>query len=165
MKPIFPAIIAAVLGITLSLPGHADHHGRETRQSHTDRFDPDEARLLTLTEQDYAEVARELGVETAAIKAVVEIEAGRAHQGFSEPGKPIVNFDLSMFRRSANKRGINLTRYYKSHPQVFSRCGRSSQSVVWNRLQKARAIDNVSNVQGTFWWIYHIGAYNWRKCG
>lgn len=165
MKPIFPAIIAAVLGISLSLPGHADHHGRETRQSHTDSVAPDEARLLTLTEQDYAEVARELGVETAAIKAVVEIEAGRAHQGFSEPGKPIVNFDLSMFRRSANKRGINLTRYYKSHPQVFSRCGRSSQSVVWNRLQKARAIDNVAAVEGTFWGMFQIGGFNWRKCG
>ena len=48
-----------------------------------------------LSERDYAEVAEELGVETAAIKAVVDIEAGKGHKGFWSEGKPIINFDLS----------------------------------------------------------------------
>ena len=42
---------------------------------------PPEERRGILTERDYEEVAAELGVEVAAIKAVVEIEAGKAQIG------------------------------------------------------------------------------------
>lgn len=121
--------------------------------------------ILTLTEDDYREVAAELKVETAAIKAIVEIEAGRTHQGFSAPGKPIVNFDLGMFRRFARKRGINLSKYYRSHPQVFRSAGRGSQEAVNRRLKAARAIDNNTAVEGTFWGMFQIGGFNWKKCG
>ena len=54
-----------------------------------------------LTEADYREVAADLGVETAAIKAIVEIETGRTRKGFHAEGKPIINFDLALFRRAA----------------------------------------------------------------
>lgn len=121
--------------------------------------------ILRLTEEDYEEVAKELGVEVATIKAVVEIEAGRTHQGFSEPGKPIVNFDISMFRRHASKNGVNLSKYYKSHPQVFNRSRRMSQAEVTRRLNAARSIDNKSAVEGTFWGMFQIGGFNWKKCG
>ena len=36
--------------------------------------------IITLTEEDFEDVAKRLGVEVAAIKAVVEIEAGHSHQ-------------------------------------------------------------------------------------
>ncbi len=39
---------------------------------------------VSLTENDYREVAKELGVETAVIKAVVDVEAGTAHKGFCD---------------------------------------------------------------------------------
>ena len=64
-----------------------------------------------LTDEDFREVAEELGVEVAAIKAVVEIEAGAKHEGFWANGKPIINFDLSMFRKFAARNKINLSRY------------------------------------------------------
>lgn len=121
--------------------------------------------ILTLTEEDYREVAEELGVETAAIKAIVEIEAGHTHQGFSAPGVPIVNFDLTMFRRFAGKNGINLSKYYKSHPQVFNRGQRGSQEAVNRRLKAARNIDNKTAIEGTFWGMFQIGGFNWKKCG
>ena len=57
-----------------------------------------EPRFSSLTEEDYRQVAEELGVEVAAIKAVVDIEAGPQHKGFWQPGKPLINFDLSMYR-------------------------------------------------------------------
>ncbi|MDE6377991.1 MAG: hypothetical protein K2K72_04520, partial [Duncaniella sp.] len=47
--------------------------------------------VIPLTDRDFLEVAEALGVEVAAIKAVVEIEAGSTHQGFSAPGKPLIN--------------------------------------------------------------------------
>lgn len=125
--------------------------------------------ISRLTEKDYQEVAKMLGVETAAIKAVVDIEAGTAHQGFFAPGKPIVNFDLSMFRQHAKKNGINLSRYSNSHAVVFSgpnakRYG-STQAAQQERLRVARTIDNKTGIEGAFWGMFQIGGFNWKLCG
>ena len=108
--------------------------------------------ILTLTEEDFREVALRLGVEVAAIKAVVEIEAGRTHEGFSAPGTPLINFDLTMFRRFATRRGVNLSKYSKSHSVVFS-------------LEAAKSIHPHAAVEGTFWGMFQIGGFNWKKCG
>lgn len=120
--------------------------------------------ILTLTETDFEEVAAELGVEVAAIKAVVEIEAGRTHEGFFAPGKPLINFDLSMFRRFATRRGVNLSKYSKSHSVVFA-SSRGSQSRAHRRLEAARSINPHAAVEGTFWGMFQIGGFNWKKCG
>ncbi len=120
--------------------------------------------ILTLTEEDFREVAERLGVEVAAIKAVVEIEAGQTHEGFSAPGKPLINFDLSMFRRFAAKRGINLSKYSKSHAVVFN-SHRGLQSRANRRLDAARTINPHAAIEGTFWGMFQIGGFNWDKCG
>ncbi|MDE6395531.1 MAG: hypothetical protein K2K77_09325, partial [Duncaniella sp.] len=39
--------------------------------------------IVPLTEEDFREVAERIGVEVAAIKAIVDIEAGPTHEGFS----------------------------------------------------------------------------------
>ncbi|MDE6270709.1 MAG: N-acetylmuramidase family protein, partial [Muribaculaceae bacterium] len=80
-----------------------------------------ELRSGRLTEQDFREVAEELGVEVAAIKAVVEIEAGPSHQGFWSENKPLINFDLSVYRQRAAKRGVNLSKAAKTHAVIFNR--------------------------------------------
>ena len=120
--------------------------------------------IIPLTDQDFAEVAENLGVEVAAIKAVVDIEAGRTHEGFSAPGKPLINFDLSMFRRFAQRRGVNLAKYSKSHSVVFT-SHRGSQTRANRRLEAARSINPHAAVEGTFWGMFQIGGFNWKKCG
>lgn len=125
-------------------------------------FHPDS--IHRLTDDDFRKVAEELGVEVAAIKAVVEIEAGKTHQGFSGPGKPLVNFDLSMFRSFASRRGINLGKYTSQYPSVFSG-SRRSQSEVYDRLQIAMQIDSALAVESTFWGMFQIGGFNWERCG
>jgi hypothetical protein len=127
------------------------------------------SRYMTLTDDDYREVAQELGVEVAAIKAVVDIEAGRTHQGFGEPGKPLINFDLSLFRRSAQKHGVNLAKYRQSHAVVFAspnarRYG-THQNAQHARLEAARRICNDAAIESTFWGMFQIGGFNWPKCG
>lgn len=125
--------------------------------------------IKRLTEDDYRAVAAELGIEVAAMKAVVDIEAGPSHQGFFEAGKPIVNFDLSMFRRIAGRRGVNLTKYATTHPEVFSRPSvkkyGSTQGVHQARLQAAWDIDSIVAAEATFWGMFQIGGFNWQKCG
>ncbi|MDE6485342.1 MAG: N-acetylmuramidase family protein [Duncaniella sp.] len=125
-------------------------------------FHPDS--IHRLTDDDFRKVAQELDVEVAAIKAVVEIEAGKTHQGFSAPGKPLVNFDLSMFKSFASRRGINLGKYTSQYPDVF-RSGRRNQAEVFSRLENAMAIDSALAVEATFWGMFQIGGFNWQRCG
>lgn len=125
--------------------------------------------IIRLTDEDYREVAERLGVEVAAMKAVVDIEAGVSHQGFFAPGKPVINFDVTMFRRFAGKRGINLAKYRSTHAEVFSavnpRRHGSTQAAQHVRLRKARSIDERTAFEGTFWGMFQIGGFNWEKCG
>lgn len=125
-------------------------------------FHPDS--IHRLTDDDFRKVAAELDVEVAAIKAVVEIEAGKTHQGFSAPGKPLVNFDLSMFRSLASRRGISLGKYTSQYPDVFKGT-RRNQADVFNRLESAMAIDSALAVEATFWGMFQIGGFNWQRCG
>ena len=120
--------------------------------------------IIPLTEDDFREVAERIGVEVAAIKAIVDIEAGPSHEGFSAPGKPLINFDLTMFRRFATRRGVNLSQYSQSHSVVFN-SHRGSQIKANARLDAARSIDSDAAVEGTFWGMFQKGGFNWKKCG
>lgn len=128
-----------------------------------------ENRSGRLSEEDFVEVAAELDIEVAAIKAVVEIEAGKSHQGFWSEGKPLINFDLTMFRRFAARNGVALGKYRRSHSVVFSRPNAvrygSQQAAQQARLDAARTIHDLSAIQGTFWGMFQIGGFNWKKCG
>ena len=118
-----------------------------------------------LTEKDYEEVAAQLGVEVAAMKAVVEIEAGKAHQGFWTEGKPLINFDLSVYRPRAAKRGVNPAK----HPEILQRPNiakyGSQQAGQQARLDQAMSLDSISAIEGTFWGMFQIGGFNWKLCG
>lgn len=128
-----------------------------------------DSRYTRLTEEDYEEVAQMLDVDVAAIKAVVDIETGRRHEGFWAPGKPLINFDLTMYRRFAPRCGVSLTKARKAHPEIFRRPDArrygSYQAAQQARLDAACDVDTVSAYQSTFWGMFQIGGFNWRKCG
>lgn len=132
-------------------------------------FTPPDQRRGALTERDYVEVAHELGVEPAAIKAIVDIEAGKSHQGFWKEGQPIINFDLGVFRKMAARNNVNLGKYARSHSVVFARPDArkygSQQAAQQARLDAALTIDSLSAIQGTFWGMFQLGGFNWKKCG
>lgn len=163
----------AAVSRTVQEPSAADDaaatDGKDAREIKESPLPDGEPRYTALTEEDYREVADSLGVEVAAIKAVVDIEAGKAHKGFWTDGKPLINFDLAMFRRSARRNGINLSRYTKSHAVVFARPNArkygSQQAGQQARLDAARTIDNRSAIEGTFWGMFQIGGSSWKQCG
>ncbi|MDE6514018.1 MAG: N-acetylmuramidase domain-containing protein, partial [Muribaculaceae bacterium] len=70
----------------------------------------DSLRFMALTQADFEKVAEELDIPVAAIRAVVDIEAGPHGKGFNPDRTPIINFDLTMFRQAARRRGIDLTK-------------------------------------------------------
>lgn len=122
-----------------------------------------------LTEEDYAAVAEELGIEVAVIKAVVDIEAGKRHEGFWQPGKPLINFDLTMYRKFAPKHNVSLSKAQKRSPVIFARPDvkkyGSYQGGQYARYEAALEIDRESAMESVFWGMFQIGGFNWRKCG
>ncbi len=122
-----------------------------------------------LNDEDYLEVAEELNIEVAAMKAVVDIEAGKAHKGFYAHGKPLINFDLTMYTKLAPRHNISLAKARKSHPVIFNRPNTarygSYQAAQQARLDAAAEIDSVSAYESTFWGMFQIGGFNWQKCG
>ena len=124
---------------------------------------------LRLTDTDFEEVARELDIDPATIHAVVDIEAGRAHSGFNADSTVVINFDLSMFRSMAKRNKVNLSKYTKRYPEVFARPNirkyGNQQRAQHARLRQAMEIDSLTAIQGTFWGMFQIGGFNWKKCG
>lgn len=108
-----------------------------------------------LTEKDYEEVAKELGADVAAIKAVVEIEAGKSHNGFWSEDHPVINFDLSMYRQAAKRFGVDLKKARKKSPVIFNKPDTrkygSQQAAQQARLDAAMAINKDAAIEGTFW--------------
>lgn len=123
----------------------------------------------TLTDKDYKEVAKKLGVDVAAIKAVVDIEAGAAHEGFWSEGKPIINFDLTVFRKRAAANNVNLSKAKHTYPEIFQSPNRkkygSQQAAQWARLEQALKVDTITAIEGTFWGMFQIGGFNYKLCG
>lgn len=133
------------------------------------RFKPPVDPDAPLTEDDYLEVAQELGIEVASLHAVVDVEAGHLNHGFWDPGKPVVYFSLDQFRRFAAAKGINIDKFRSSHPYVFSKPPASKfsspQAAVQARVDQAMAIDAESAIKACFWGMFQIGGFNWKLCG
>lgn len=118
-------------------------------------------RYTGLTEEDFVLVAEELGVETAAIKAVVAIEAGVGMKGFWAPGVPVINFDSKMYARYKSKAGSGDASKEETVPEGLS--GYALKE--WTQLVNARKINARCANLGTFWGMFQIGGFNYKKCG
>ena len=127
----------------------------------------DYEKYYKLTEDDYRKVAEELGITIATMKAVVEIEAGKSHQGFVEPGIPIINFDLTLFKQFMRRAGKSYAKYTGStafqRPNIrkYGSYGKAQ----WARLESARRINKEIADKATFWGMFQIGGFNWSQCG
>lgn len=128
--------------------------------------DSPQDRYTRLTELDYSKVANELGVEVAAIKALAKIEAGNA--GFVAPGKPVINFDLTVFTRSLRSRGISVAKARRKAPVAFARPNArryGSYGLAQHaRLQSASAVSRELAYKSTFWGMFQIGGFNYKQC-
>lgn len=120
-------------------------------------------RYSRLTEDDFRRVANELQVEIPAIKAVVEIEAGKAMEGFWAPGVPIVNYDRSMWASCRKKVTSNLKA--PSSAKIPSSLTTDRSKKAWQRLINARKINIQQADMSTFWGMFQIGGFNYRLCG
>ena len=121
----------------------------------------DEAtRYSGLTYSDFKMVAEELGVEVAAMKAVVDIESGGRMKGFWAPGVPVINFDKTMYARYKAKTKCAGDKDAKVPHGLSGYAHRE-----WTQLVTARRSNQDAADMGTFWGMFQIGGFNYRACG
>ena len=74
-----------------------------------------------------------------------------------------------MYRKFAPRHGVSLTKAKKKCPEIFARPNvrkyGSYQAGQYARLEAAYGIDEASAMESTFWGMFQIGGFNWRKCG
>lgn len=135
----------------------------EVRRVMVDSIDEknDSTRYTGLTEEDFRLVAEELGVETAVIRAVVAIEAGSQMKGFWAPGVPVINFDQKMYARFRSKAESKAGAKGEKVPAGLT--GYALRE--WTQLINARKVNAQGANLGTFWGMFQIGGFNYRKCG
>lgn len=166
---LFPSLILIIAGAAVSAAACTNPSGQsgdasgpvhEVRKDSLPEADA-KTRYEGLTDEDFRIVADELKVETAAIKAVVQIEAGAQMKGFWAPGVPVVNFDRSMYNRFRAKTASKGGKKDAKVPAGLK--GYALKE--WTELVNARKVNWQGANMGTFWGMFQIGGFNYRTCG
>ena len=114
----------------------------------------------TLTDDDYAAAAKEIGCDLLAIKAV-SLEEGKG-QGFDAMGYPVILFEPLNFASLAGPKGHPHFGqvYRKKYPDLTHRhplphpYGPTKQ--IWQRLQMAYLLDPLDALRATSWGRFQV---------
>jgi len=126
-----------------------------------------EAQKKFLSEKDLVDLAKELKVEVAAVKAVYEVES--SGRGFLTSGKPKILFEGHVFWRRLKKHGLNPSELKASNEDVlyskwttkFYKGGERE----YERLNKAKKIHKAAAMESASWGIFQIMGYHYKKVG
>lgn len=126
--------------------GHLDVDGIVGKNTWNLLQDEDSRRRwpLRLKEEDYCRAAKLLDVDTAVIKAVVEVETGNKG-GFLAIGTPTILFEGHIFWQQLEKIGMNPQKLQNGNEDIiYQRWTKSYYRgglKEYDRLERARAID------------------------
>lgn len=114
-----------------------------------------------LAPADVEHAAELLGVEPAAIRAVIAVEA--AGGGFQPDGRPKVLFEAHRFSKLT--RGL----YDASHPDISSKVWRrdlyKGGSAEWGRIERAARLNRPAALMAASWGMFQIMGENHRRTG
>jgi len=120
-----------------------------------------------LTEAQIAAQAKALGIEAAALRAVIEVECRGS--GFNEDGTPVILFERHIMRQRliANKRDIDLSLISVERPDL---CSKSTgayglYSAQHGRLNAAAQYHRDSALESASWGIGQVMGYHWHALG
>ena len=120
-----------------------------------------------LTEAQIAAQAKALGIEVAALRAVIEVECKGS--GFNTDGTPVILFERHVMRQRliANKRDIDLNLISVERPDL---CSKSTgayglYSAQHGRLNAAAQYHRDSALESASWGIGQVMGYHWQALG
>lgn len=121
-----------------------------------------------LSEGEIGEVAREAGIEEAALRAVVEVECS-SRGGFLADGRPRILFEGHIFWQRLKKRGINPEDFAAENPDIlyprWTREHYKGGAGEWERFERAMRISPESAVESASWGLMQIMGFHWSTCG
>lgn len=120
-----------------------------------------------LKDDDFTKAALELGVDTATIKAVQEVETS-GKGGFSSTGLPRILFEGHIFWNQLQKMGFNPNTYYKDYSNVlypkWDKKKYKGGDKEYTRLMQAMEINLVAALSSASYGMFQIMGFNYKSC-
>lgn len=114
-----------------------------------------------LTAEDFDQAAADLGVESAVIRAVAQVESG-GRSGFDAAGRPKILFEAHLFDR------LTRGRFRAAHPNLSqpnrTAAARYYADDQWARMNQAWELDPDAAVQSASWGMFQVLGSNYA-CG
>lgn len=124
---------------------------------------------MSITEKQYKAVAKKLGCEVAAIKAVEKVES--RGNGFLKDGRPKILFEGHIFWKQLLGAGKDPKKLRKGNEDIlYPTWNPTEVRPFYNmdqyvRLQKAEKIDKPSALKSASWGAFQIMGFNYKICG
>lgn len=115
-----------------------------------------------LTQQDYQDAAKKLGVSVAHIKAVTAVESQGG--GFLADGRPKILFERHVFRKRLIEKGVSVQ---NTPNDIVNAASGGYQGGVkeHDRLARAAKIDRDAALESASWGLFQIMGYHWKMLG
>lgn len=120
-----------------------------------------------LNEAQIAAQAKALGIEVAALRAVIEVECKGS--GFNADGAPVILFERHVFRQRliANGKAVVADKAVRERPDL---CSKSTgayglYSAQHGRLNAAAQYHRDSALESASWGIGQVMGYHWHALG
>ena len=123
---------------------------------------PIQTAQAALTPQDYAEAARDLGIEPEIIQAFAEQESPRG--AFQQDGQPTILFERHKMYRHLKKDGLDAQALTRDYPEIVNTKsgGYGKYAAQYDKLNRARALDESAALQSASWGRFQIMGENYR---
>ena len=121
----------------------------------------------SITDAQICEQASKLGVEAAALKAVIEVEAKSS--GFNQDGTPVILYERHKFYEGL--RAINwITKskeWFKQYPDLCnpSPGGYGKYSEQHGKLARASELNREVALESCSWGLGQVMGYHWKSLG
>ncbi len=115
-----------------------------------------------LTAAEINEAAQRMGVETAAVRAVLKVESRGS--GFGPDGRPVILYEPHIFSRLTERK------YDVSHPTISYKNWKErpypkTQAERYKQLAEAYALDKEAALSSASWGLFQIMGMNFAACG
>lgn len=122
---------------------------------------------LKLSPQQIAEQAKALGIEPAALQAVIDVECKGS--GFNQDGTPVILFERHVMRQRliANNKAKIADEMMRKRPDLCSKTsgGYGLYSQQHAKLNDAAKYDRTSALESCSWGIGQVMGYHWYSLG
>ncbi|MCK4662552.1 MAG: N-acetylmuramidase family protein [Bacteroidales bacterium] len=120
-----------------------------------------------LSEEDINNCAKETGIETAVLKAVIKVESSGS--GFLKDGRAKILFEGHKFWKFLEESGINPAKHALEHPDILYKTWTRKNYLggirEYERLEKAKLINSTAALKSASWGLFQIMGFNHKIVG